>query len=86
MEKTEYCTDSMQYLIVVFFVEIGLYPFVKINISKWLFNNKIYNLFLIKCHEIFLKHTKKFTFKESIYKKLQKFYFTKVFVYWNIFG
>ena len=55
-KKTEYCTDSMQYLIFTFFIEIGLYSLIKINISKWLFNNKIFNLFLTKRHDIFLKH------------------------------
>ena len=28
------------------FIENRLYPLIKINISKWLFNYKIYNLFL----------------------------------------
>ena len=37
---------------LVIFTQIGLYPLIKINISKWLFNNKIYNLFLTKLHEI----------------------------------
>ena len=66
---------------IMIFIEIGFYPLIKINISKWLFNNKTYNLILTKSHEIFLKHTKNFTFKESIYKKLQKFYLPKVSVY-----
>ena len=42
------------------FIEIGLYPLIKINIYEWLFNYLIYNPFLTKLHEIFLKHTKTF--------------------------
>ncbi len=35
------------------FNEIGVYPLIKMNISEWVFNNKIYNLFLTKLNEIF---------------------------------
>ena len=44
------------------FIKIGLYPLIKINISKCLFNNKIYNIFLTKWHKIFLKDIKKIYF------------------------
>ena len=40
------------------FIEILFCPLIKIYISKWLFNNKICNLFLTNLYKIFLKHTK----------------------------